>query len=316
MPVVGLNGYMIGRSNSVLHTGEIKKRQCTPVNTQLCLGKFPGSKCKLTTYKPADDITEMLYDPVYFPDWLNAADTEAVLNKSFHVETERPEELEKFQSWTLMSPERVNSSFQHRFYARTSGPFSTPKVSASIRPAQPPSTLLEPLTSALSLEGITSTRKEGRRPFSARHSSPDGLHEVVPTRLRTAEGEDPSSHENSQPKNDRARLPRRSRSQVRDAHPVQAGQSVTADTVRTDVIGNELTISGKPMLNSRRGHKSPRRPRNRVREEAGRQAEDRARRVQQPITQRSKEETIILADPLVGMCRSIFFSSLLIVKKW
>jgi hypothetical protein len=80
MPILGLSGFMIGCTNSVLSTCcKNPQRCCPPVKVQLCLGKFPETRCNFTTFKLPNELPDLLYDPNYVPSWLNLSDTEAVL---------------------------------------------------------------------------------------------------------------------------------------------------------------------------------------------------------------------------------------------
>lgn len=63
--------------------------------------------------------------------------------------------------------------------------------------------------------------------------------------------------------------------------------------------------SGKPMFRRLRSHVSPRRPRNRIREEAAKEAAARARRVTKSFLQKPEAPTSTL-EPVLGMCRKLF----------
>ena len=63
--------------------------------------------------------------------------------------------------------------------------------------------------------------------------------------------------------------------------------------------------SGKPMFRRLRSHVSPRRPRNRIREEAEKEAAARAERVRKSFLQNPEAPTSTL-EPVLGMCRKLF----------
>jgi len=73
-------------------------------------------------------------------------------------------------------------------------------------------------------------------------------------------------------------------------------------------VRNCLQDSNKRVKSSPRGHRSCRRPRNRIREKAEKEAETRARRVQIKNSEASPAEKTPLAhswNPLFRMCRSL-----------
>jgi len=117
----------------------MKQHSHLPVNIQLYNGKYPGSKCKLTSYKPSTyGISELLSDQ---PDYLSA-----LVNWSNLVEEESgPMEIaedisvpgegfQKMPFWTTLS---AGSSHHLRFYARTSTSLSFPDLSASLHSSAP-----------------------------------------------------------------------------------------------------------------------------------------------------------------------------------
>lgn len=76
MPVIGLNGFMLGRCKPIINTKNSNPLPKSPMNMQLYLGKFPGTKCKVKTYKPSLKLADLLYDPNQLPSWMNGANGE------------------------------------------------------------------------------------------------------------------------------------------------------------------------------------------------------------------------------------------------
>ncbi|KAH9554965.1 hypothetical protein CY35_08G089800 [Sphagnum magellanicum] len=113
---------------------KMKQHSHLPVNIQLYNGKYPGSKCKLTSYKPSTyGISELLSDQ---PDYLGALEngSNLVEEESSPMETAEDisvpgEGFQKMPFWTTLS---AGSSHHLRFYARTSTSLSFPDLSASL----------------------------------------------------------------------------------------------------------------------------------------------------------------------------------------
>jgi hypothetical protein len=139
IPIIGLNGFMLGRSTPILNTKKMKQHSHLPVNIQLYNGKYPGSKCKLTSYKPSTyGISELLSDQ---PDYLGALGNgnNLVEEESSPMETAEDisvpgEDFQKIPFWTTLS---AGSSHHLRFYARTSTSLSFPDLSASLHSSAP-----------------------------------------------------------------------------------------------------------------------------------------------------------------------------------
>jgi hypothetical protein len=96
----------------------MKQHSHLPVNIQLYNGKYPGSKCKLTSYKPSTyGISELLSDQ---PDYLSALEnwSNLVEEESGPMETAEDisvpgEGFQKMPFWTTLS---AGSSHHLRFY--------------------------------------------------------------------------------------------------------------------------------------------------------------------------------------------------------
>lgn len=69
MPLIGLNGFMIGRCKPVIITKNLKPMPKLPLKTFLYLGKFPETKCKVKTYRPSMNLGDILYNSDYCPRW-------------------------------------------------------------------------------------------------------------------------------------------------------------------------------------------------------------------------------------------------------
>lgn len=71
-------------------------------------------------------------------------------------------------------------------------------------------------------------------------------------------------------------------------------------------VRNSLQDSNKRVKSSPRGHRSSRRPRNRIREKAEKEAETKARRIQIKTSEASSETPLTNSwNPLLRMCRSL-----------
>lgn len=77
MPVIGLNGFMLGRCKPVINTKNPNPLPKLPMKMQLYLGKFPETKCKVKTYRPSMNLTDLFYDSNRFPSWMNVAGRES-----------------------------------------------------------------------------------------------------------------------------------------------------------------------------------------------------------------------------------------------
>jgi len=90
-------------------------------------------------------------------------------------------------------------------------------------------------------------------------------------------------------------------------------RGVSEPVVDLDSLGRvqrSLQDSNKHVKSSTRGHRSSRRPRNRIREKAEKEAEARARRVQKPVSEASSETPPAHSwNPLLRMCRSLMLLS-------
>lgn len=139
IPIIGLSGFMLGRSTPILNTKKMKQHSHLPVNIQLYNGKYPGSKCKLTSYKPSTyGVSELLSDQ---PDYLGALENGSNLVEEESSPMETAEDIsvpgdgfQKIPFWTTL---RAGSSHHLRFYGRTSTSLSFPDLSASLHSSAP-----------------------------------------------------------------------------------------------------------------------------------------------------------------------------------
>lgn len=303
MSAGGLDGYMLGRSSAIIKTRDRRKRSGIPPNLQLYTGKYPESKCKLSFWKSSESTSEMLYDPLACPPWLLHVKREAMLSRFNSQEGGKLLDFEELPPWTFLNPENSGREFQHRFYARTSAPFSNSKAVHLSHSHETSSTRGVKPSTAVSSE-IKGRKKEVVDTSFTTHAL-NGLLEEQAQRISSLGDSSSSDHQDASGSPISSRS---SRSWVQVPHSMQVMQSTDLDISSTVVNRSEnQDDSGAGNLRSRSSnrHRSPRRPRNRVREEAGKDAEVRAQRVQQPPPQKLD----ILSDPLVGMLKSLFMLS-------
>lgn len=303
MSTGGLDGYMLGRSSAIIKTRDRRKRCGIPPNLQLYTGKYPESKCKLSFCKSSESTSEMLYDPLSCPAWLLHGKREAMLSRFSSQEGGKFLDSEELPAWTFLSPENSGSEFQHRFYARTSAPFSNSNAVAHLSHSHETSSTRGAIPStAVSSEIKLEGRKKELEDKSFATHALNGLLEEQTQRISSSGNPSSSGHQDvsGSPISSRS-----SRSRVRVPQNMQVVQSTDLDIssgVLNRVENEDDSGAGNHRLRSSNRHRSPRRPRNRVREEAGKDAEVRAQRVQQPPPQKLD----ILSDPLVGMLKSLF----------
>lgn len=306
MSTGGLDGYMLGRSSAIIKTRDRRKRSGIPPNLQLYTGKYPESKCKLSFCKSSESTSEMLYDPLSCPAWLLHGKREAMLSRFSSQEGGKSLDFEDLPAWTFLSPENSGSEFQHRFYARTSAPFSNSKAIAHLSHSHKTSSTrgAKPSTAVSSEIKLKGRKKELVDKSFATHNL-NGLLEDQTQRISYSGNSSSSDHQDASGSPISSRS---SRSRVRVPQNMQVVQSTDLDIssgVLNRIENEDDSGAGSHRLRSSDRHRSPRRPRNRVREEAGKDAEVRAQRVQQPPPQKLD----ILSDPLVGMLKSLFMLS-------
>lgn len=114
MPLIGLNGFMIGRCKPVISTKNLKSMPKLPIKMQLFLGKFPETKCKVKTYKPSMKLADILYNSDQCPTWANGEVSSFIKAPSLVAETSKRGEIRTGVRNTnyeaLLSSRKPNSS--------------------------------------------------------------------------------------------------------------------------------------------------------------------------------------------------------------
>lgn len=249
MPIVGLRGYMIGRTDAMLSS---KEEINIPNNIQVQY--YPGRKStKIATRRQFKISSQLLYNPLSIPVWLLEAQREASLFK--FSQKEATEHTFDYRDSHDISPvglialDQAGWRYRHRFYARTSAPFSNPTTSQA-----------------------------------------GDMSNDANSRVKEADG---SLH-----------------SGLKGSFSAAAVELDSPSHVPSSLQENKHGAS----VESR--HRSSRRPRNRIREKAEKEAEARARRVQKPVTQvKASEVTPNSWNPLLRMCRSLLLLKTLDTKK-
>lgn len=249
MPVVGLRGYILGRTDAMVNTKKIKRRSITIDTTNSEV--FPGSNSStFTSRKLFKSSPAPLYDPLSKPDWLREAEREALLFNSTRMEVvERSDhrDCDDCSGDGLIGLGHTGWQYKHRFYARTSAPFSNPKCS---------------------LIGIEH-------------------HSNIPSDFSNSDGQAADG--------------------LLDIKGSELGQSVGLSSLSRSGAGM-YGLEAVALTDRRtQRRKYSRRPRNRIREEAAKETEDRARRVQQLNVTHAREDAHVQVtnswNPILRMCR-------------
>jgi hypothetical protein len=256
MPVIGLNGFMFGPSKSIVNTRNVNPLPELPMKMQLYLGKYPETKCAVKTYKPSMNLADLLYDPTQSPSWMNGV----------HEISSEVSDRGSFSS--LLSSTRTKSSEPSNSVMMRSGN-KTSKTRVSISPRN----LQQPSSSRISQDS--------------------------PYRVLSSQGS-PAPPPTEQRINRRA-APRRSGGSLLVTVKKTVGTSLSAPMrVASSPISTRhgvLTYSNpatsrmtrkSPLLRTPKSSRVPRRERNRVREEAEKEAVLRAYKFQKPCTSQSE----------------------------
>nr|PNR55960.1 hypothetical protein PHYPA_006857 [Physcomitrium patens] len=168
MAVASTDGYMLGRSNSLLNTGRFEKHLGMPVSFHLYSGKFPEAKTKLVSYKPSKHILQELQEPLSTPALHRDLPRNAASSSSSFSETQTSDsaEFNEFSSWTFMSLKHLGEQHRHNFHARLSAPFANSKAAAVTRPSLSvkPTAAVPGDSSALMLQISSKTQRRGSDP--------------------------------------------------------------------------------------------------------------------------------------------------------
>lgn len=114
MPLIGLNGFMIGRCKPVISTKNLKPMPKLPLKTFLYLGKFPETKCKVKTYKPSMNLGDILYNSDHCPRWASGEVSTLINSPSLVTEASKRGDIRtgvrNTNYETLLSSRKPNSS--------------------------------------------------------------------------------------------------------------------------------------------------------------------------------------------------------------
>jgi len=130
MPIVGLRGYMVGRADAMLIIKqENKSRPVIPDNVQV-----HHNPAKVSTSRHCKIQSRFLHNPLSNPVWLLEAQREASLIKSSQEEAAEHSSDHRDSDDTspvgLIGLDQSGCRYRHRFYARTSAPFSKPTATS------------------------------------------------------------------------------------------------------------------------------------------------------------------------------------------
>lgn len=273
MPIVGLSGFMLGRSQPKISTRNFSPRPRLPIKVQLYLGKYPDTKCTLKTYKPPSNLSDLLFDPYHFPSWMDA-----ILSSQGNDS----DQVDRADSMSFVS----NSSTKSSSRILQQQPSQT-KTRATFR-------IRSPVAPHISSRRSISTSKNPQF-ILGRSLTPQSVSSLPPSQLN--ESDEP---EISQPSSKRFNGTRPTKS--REENPAatsshdSAAHSSRSSTRRGRSEDRDVSNSKSPVLRSPRTSRSPRRERNRVREEAEKEAVARARKVQQPSMSHSEQGLSIPSD--------------------
>jgi len=130
MAIVGLRGFMIGRTDAMLSTKQDRKtRLVVPDNIQV--HKSGSKSTKISTRQRFKIQSQLLYNPLSNSVWLLEAQREAALIKSSQKEGaehsfDHKDPIDDRSPVGLIGLDQAGWRYRHRFYARTSAPFSNP----------------------------------------------------------------------------------------------------------------------------------------------------------------------------------------------
>lgn len=244
MPIVGLRGYIIGRTDAMLSTKEIKAHPVIPDNLEpLDSGR---KSTRVSARQHVKIPPQVLYNLLSNPVWVLEAEREAALSKSSGMEAVEHffdhRDCEDRSPVGLIGLDHAGWRHRHRFYARTSASFSNPNISSQTGDMSP--------------------------------SVP------LDSRVHAADG------------------------QLHSAGADSTGFKEAAEQVVDVGSLSHVQERNNYVVSSTRGRRSSRRPRNRIREKAGKEAEARAQKIQKLHTQAS-DTAANLWSPLLRMCRSV-----------
>ncbi|KAG0623917.1 hypothetical protein M758_3G211300 [Ceratodon purpureus] len=276
MPVIGLNGFMLGPSKPVINTRNVNPLPELPLKMQLYLGKYPETKCTVKTYKPSMKLADLLYDPNQFPSWMSGAHGEAVL-----------------------------SSFPSSSEISDSGSFSSIESSTTTKSSEPSKSVVIRSGNKSSKTRLSISSRNLRQP----NSSTSRISQDSPYSVLSSQGS-PASPQIEQRINRRVKaVPRMSGGSLLvtvrktmctslsapsrvSSSPFSTRYGVPADSNP----GTSKRTRKYPLLRTTKSSRIPRRERNRVREEAEKAAYLRAYKFQKPCTSQSEARNSAVSE--------------------
>lgn len=265
MPIVGLNGLLLARSVPMLSTRDLKVRPPLPIRVQLYLGKFPGTKCKIGFFKPSLEFADLVNEPSKPPSW-SEADFDGFSRSQANVQLGRDFTGDRCDRSSLQLRDRTGSICRVN----------------PCPPGTPLSRTPRPQWSSGKTPRSWTTPSKSSSGFSHHPQIPPSRSPRTPA--KPSNSSPPSTHDSSgQVGSSRALVSPR------------LGSPTRAGSYRYDSPGREYTFEpvspsrSAPLISSPRSARSPRKERNRIREKAEKEATERARRIQRPLTQRSQQ---------------------------
>ncbi|XP_024383046.1 uncharacterized protein [Physcomitrium patens] len=286
MPVIGLNGFMFGRSKPIINTKNVNPLPELPMKMQLYLGKYPETKCTVRTYKPSLKLADMLYDTSSFPSWMNGTNEGAVCSSSASTSAPSLEGGHNSSLLTSSANEPSKSSTQgvirtgYRASNRSRVFMSSHNLdelnpSASRSSQKSPSKVLSSQESPASLSIERSTNRIAR-------PTPRGSGGSLLVTVRKTVCSSTSIS---------MRIPSSSMAQT----SARLGALVASGNLR-----NSKVTRKSPLFRTIKSRRLPRRVRNLIREEAEKQAVQRAYKFQKPCVPPSEPRSSATSDSPVA----------------
>lgn len=263
MPVIGLNGFMFGPSKSIINTRAVNSLPELPMKVQLYLGKYPETKCTVKAYKPSMKLSDLLHDPNQFPSWMNGISGEPMCSSL----PSSGEISDRGSSSILTSTTNKSSEPSKPVVIRSGNRTTKTRVSVSSR------NLRQPISS------ISRVSQESPYRMSSSQASPVS----PPVEQKISRRTKPALRSGG-------RLFVTVRRTVCTSLSVPMSSSPKVHTsTRNEVLadsnpGTSKMTRNSPLLRTPKSTRIPRRERNRVREEAEKEAILRAYKFQKPCT--------------------------------
>ncbi len=283
MPILGLSGFMIGCTNSVLSTCcKNPQRCCPPVKVQLCLGKFPETRCNFTTFKLPNELPDLLYDPNYVPSWLNLSDTEAVLASISKDGRIDPQTAENYR---VQTSDMFMKVLNRRNSEMSTSSSSLNKTPLQVKRKDPRSTAALRFRAQAAVLQLANPRRFYYQ-------------SVLPWRLKYLSMI--ARRERSTPRHTTRRRGRSSLVIPRRSSEVQPVKQ------KGNICELEKPVQRTPAVLRSPRSRSPRRERNRVREDVKKEVQERAHKFHHIFTLTAPDHgTSGTADSTFGLCKKL-----------